>query len=196
MPAPRAVASAHLFSGFENPGSGTPRPDAPNLPGKTFLLANKEKVPGSRCVFELRVAAFVSSPQNDTDIGMAFAWIAMCEARDIREAHHRREIFMNQHQGEQKAKGNQKDEHKDQQNRHSMQGGRKDDQGRQGTQGGQNDQGRQRQGGMGDEQDEELKRPVKAGQGDYRGQDDRQRQGGPSGEKEEAGRSRQSEPRR
>ena len=97
---------------------------------------------------------------------------------------------MNKDQGEQKAKGNQKDEHKAQQNRHGMQGGRKDDQGRQGTQGGQkddksgqggqhdqrdqlNDQGRQRQGGMGDEQDEELKRPVKAGQGDHRGQDDR-----------------------
>jgi hypothetical protein len=41
-----------------------------------------------------------------------------------------------------------------------------------------------------------LKRPVKAGQGDQRGQDGRQRQGGQSEEREEAGRSRQSEPRR
>lgn len=49
---------------------------------------------------------------------------------------------------------------------------------------------------MGDEQDEELKRPVKAGQGDQQGQDNRQGQGGRSEEKEEAGRSRQSEPRR
>ncbi len=73
MPAPRAVARAHLFHGFGNLGSGTPRPDAPNLPGKIFLLANKEKVPGFRCVFELRVAASVSSLRNDTDVGMAFA---------------------------------------------------------------------------------------------------------------------------
>ena len=77
---------------------------------------------------------------------------------------------MNKGKGEQKAKGNQKDEHKDQQGRqrHMGHGDQKhDDQ--------QNDQGRQRQGGMGDEQDEELKRPVKAGQGDHRGQDEPRR---------------------
>jgi hypothetical protein len=58
------------------------------------------------------------------------------------------------------------------------------------------DQGPQRQRVMGDEQDEELKRPVKAGQRDQRGQDDRRRQSSQSEAKEEAGRSQQSEPRR
>ena len=58
------------------------------------------------------------------------------------------------------------------------------------------DQGRQRQGPMGDEQDEELKRPVKTGERDQRGQDDRRRQNSQSEAKEEAGRSQQSEPRR
>jgi len=48
---------------------------------------------------------------------------------------------------------------------------------------------------MGDEQ-EDLGRPVKVGQGDQRSQDNRQGQGSKSDEKEESGRSRQSEPRR
>ena len=82
---------------------------------------------------------------------------------------------MNKDQGEQKAKGDQKDEHKDQQGRqrHMGHGDQTHDDQKHGDQ--KNDQGRQRQGGMGDEQDEELKRPVKAGQGDHRGQDEPRR---------------------
>ena len=47
-----------------------------------------------------------------------------------------------------------------------------------------------------DKQDEDLGRPVKVGQGDQRSEDNREGQGGKSEEKEESGRSRQSEPRR
>ena len=73
MPAPRVVASAPLFRGFGESRIRDAPPRYPNLPGKTFPLANKEKIPGFQCVFELHVAVFVSSPQNDTDVGMAFA---------------------------------------------------------------------------------------------------------------------------
>jgi hypothetical protein len=119
---------------------------------------------------------------------------------------------MNKDQAQQKGThGRQQDNQKDGQKHDGMRGehkesqpgqkvDQKDDKGRQGAQRDQlDDQGRQRHMGHGDQKDDqsrqrqggmdaELGRPVKAGKGDSPSQHDRQ--------KEEAGKSRQSEPRR
>jgi hypothetical protein len=62
-----------VFNGANRDLGGEPRPDVPNLPGKTFLGKNQEKVSRFRSVFELCVAACVSLERLIGDVGMPFA---------------------------------------------------------------------------------------------------------------------------
>jgi hypothetical protein len=80
---PRVLANLARFGGLKlfllssmgesGSWSGEPCPDVPNLPGKTFLGKNQEKVSRFRSVFELCVAACVSLERLIGDVGMPFA---------------------------------------------------------------------------------------------------------------------------
>src|SRR6266513_2821742 len=135
-----------LFSiGESGSWPGEPRPDVPNLPGKTFLGKNEEKVSRFRSVFELCVAAWVSLERLIGDVGMPFAWLTGCGTRFEKLTTDRR-LVMSKDRSEQKSaqggkqgnqqggqqgnqQGSQQGNQKDQQNRQGMPAGRKDDRG-------------------------------------------------------------------
>src|SRR6266436_4953506 len=169
-----AVQSRHPETPFANQAvesqrerGSAPRSDASFVPGKSFRpVKEPPSNPPVMRAFPPSRIVLLSRHAPCVDHGR--------RALRSRRSHYRQEILMNKDRGQQKnAQGSQEGNQKRQDDQKGMHGDQKND-----------------------KQDEDLGRPVKVGQGDQRSEDDRQGQGGKSEEKEESGRSRQSEPRR